>query len=49
LKAFENELLRKIFVSEIKRVGRVERKLHNKEINNSVVKESEGGHLKIYL
>jgi hypothetical protein len=47
LKTFENELLRKIFVSEIERVGGVEGKLHNKELNNSVVKVSEGGHLKI--
>ena len=43
---FENELLRKIFVHNIEKVGGAQRKLHNKELNNSVVEEPEGGHLK---
>jgi hypothetical protein len=42
----ENELLRKIFVPKIEKVGGARRKLHNKELNNSVVEEPEGGHLK---
>jgi hypothetical protein len=43
LAVFENELLREIFVPTIKKVGGAWRKLHNKELNNSVVKEPEGG------
>ena len=46
MKVFENELLRKIFVPNIEKVGGARRKLHNKELNNSVVEEPEGGHLK---
>jgi len=44
---FENELLRKIFVPKIENVGGARRKLHYKELNNSVVEETEGGRLKM--
>jgi len=47
LKVFENELLRKIFVPKTENVGGARRKLHNKELNISVVEEPEGGHLKM--
>jgi hypothetical protein len=43
LKIFENELIRVLFASKIENVGGASRKLHNKELNSSVVKEAEGG------
>ena len=46
MKVYENELLRKIFVPNIEKVGGAPREVHTKELNNSVVEEPEGGHLK---
>ena len=39
-------MLKKISVPKIEKVGGAQRKLHNKELNNSVVEEPEGGRLK---
>jgi hypothetical protein len=47
LTVFESELLREVFVPKIEKVGGTWRKLHNNELNNSVVKEPEGGHIKM--
>jgi hypothetical protein len=47
LKVFEYDLLKKIFVPETEKVGGVRRKLHYRVLSNSVVKEPEGGHLKM--